>query len=414
MELEKAIRERRSIRKFNSKKVPDKLVAEIIDLAQWAPSGGNQQLWKFIVIKDMELRERLVKETGSTPLLTKCDKAILVIYQKNYLTHYQTDIESASAAIQNLLLAAHARGIATLWVSTEKLNEKKLREILRIPKDYWIVSYVLIGYADENPPAPKRRPLKDIMCEDYFSFEDEKNLSSRYSPKNWTFGQLKYYWNTSILHTSPNIAGVFPFGRKEDFEREVEEVTKLLDVDEAIEILPYAGTHTVKFLKNVRFKKFFFFEISKQVESFLKRRLDFFKIDQKNEFLVSDELKIPAKDNSFSGAVCFQKLEMLPSQKQLLAEIYRILKKQGIFVLSFRNSLSYYGLWYIYNYKLRKPMDWQIFEPINYFKMKSMLEEVGFEIAETIGISPTPFSRGVATKLFAPMCKLVIFKCVKK
>ncbi|MFH1234324.1 MAG: nitroreductase family protein, partial [Candidatus Diapherotrites archaeon] len=357
---------------------------------------------------------RLVKETKSTPLLTKCDKAILVLYQKNYLTYYQSDIMSAAAAIQNLLLAAHEKGVAALWVGTGLTDEKKIREILHIPENYWIASYVLLGYADEAPNAPKRRPLDEIRCEDAFSFGSEKCLPGNYSPKNWSFAQLKYYWNASILHTSPKIPGVYPAGNPKDFKKEIDEIAGMFDVNEGIEILPYAGTHTVAFLGKKSFRTFSFFDISTQVEKFLGRRLEFFKIRQKTEFLVSDSLKIPAKDNSFEGAVCFQKLEGLPEQAGVLKETGRILKKGGLFVVSFRNYFGWYGLWYIYKYKIRKAMDWQIFEPIGYFRMKKMLEESGFEITGATGIAPTPLSRGVSSGFFAPLCKVVVFRCVKK
>ena len=77
MDLFDAIYNRRSIRKFSDKEVPNDDLYKILDAARWAPSACNQQLWNFIIVKEKETKEKLVKEAGSSALIPK--SSVLIV-----------------------------------------------------------------------------------------------------------------------------------------------------------------------------------------------------------------------------------------------------------------------------------------------------------------------------------------------
>ena len=165
MDVFEAIRGRRSIRKYEPKPVPDDLVKKILEAAVWAPSASNIQPWKFIVIKDKKVLEMVRKISpgyfGDAPL------AILVCSDKerayrlggelgrNYLT-----IADCAVAVQNMLLAAYASGLGTCIVKS--FSSTAIRHILEIPDGTEPELLVIVGYPDQSPKPPSRRPLQEI------------------------------------------------------------------------------------------------------------------------------------------------------------------------------------------------------------------------------------------------------------
>lgn len=156
MELTEAILGRRSVRTFTDKAVEKEKIIKIINLAIYAPSASNRQAWKFILIDDEKIKQAICSRNGGgiqygKDLILNAPSGILVLYRndvsKNSLI-YKDHIQSASAAIQNMLLAAYEQGIATCWIC--KLPKPKiLRKMLSIPKNYDIIAYVAMGYEKE-------------------------------------------------------------------------------------------------------------------------------------------------------------------------------------------------------------------------------------------------------------------------
>lgn len=178
MELNEAIKNRRSIRKYNDVPVSEEDIRAIIDAAIHAPSACNLQLWKFIVINDTSVI-RNIYEKGGASFLKSVHQAIVVAYdnQTDNL-EYKDYIESAAAAIQNMLLKSTELGIGTCWVNNLP-NKNVLRRILKIPRWYDPIALVSIGhYSDEPLPMERKFNLKDIISYNEFGFDTQKkNLS---------------------------------------------------------------------------------------------------------------------------------------------------------------------------------------------------------------------------------------------
>jgi len=197
--LIEAIRSRRSVRGFRRKGVPLELVRKVLQVATCAPSAHNAQPWRFVVVKESsvkrrlaeamakaydsdlrrdgapkEMRERLTK--ASVLRLTEAPILIVACLTMEGMDRYPDRrrkvvelvmaTQSLSAAVQNLLLAAHAMGLGTCWLCAPLFAPRVVRGVLKIPGAFKPQAFILLGYPDETPKAPERLPLDEIVCFD--------------------------------------------------------------------------------------------------------------------------------------------------------------------------------------------------------------------------------------------------------
>ena len=185
MKTHDCIMERRSVRRFNDRKIDDAVLDRIMEAAVMAPSAVNLQPWYFVVIRTDEAMEKLknimadvskncetelnerfashpevIKSTlGFISKLGNAPVVVLAFEYMNYPSETKLDAKlSVAAAVENLLLAAHEEGVASCWLTAPCKDgfEKKLQEIFA-PEHGELVSMVTLGYADKMPKAPKRR-----------------------------------------------------------------------------------------------------------------------------------------------------------------------------------------------------------------------------------------------------------------
>ena len=158
MNLSEAIKTRRSIRRYKQKPVEDKLLLELIDSARLAPSGGNMQHLRYIIIRTPDLVQKVFSMTGwgghvrpkRNPEWLKDAPPVFIAVTvpaeplKN-LKHIHAD---AGAAIQNILLKAVELGLGTCWIGSFK---EEVNAILGLGPDTAVMYLVAVGYPDESP-----------------------------------------------------------------------------------------------------------------------------------------------------------------------------------------------------------------------------------------------------------------------
>ena len=174
IELKETIIKLRSIRKFSNREVPKDAIEEIVLAANWAPSACNYQLWKFIVIDDPKIKE-MIFEQGGASFIKDAPVGILVLYDnRSDNLEYRDYIQSAAAAIQNMLLAATSLGIGSCWVC--HLPPKSvLRRLLKIPAYFDPIAYIPLGYPlSEVKPHPRKNALNDIISWNKFTFQTQR------------------------------------------------------------------------------------------------------------------------------------------------------------------------------------------------------------------------------------------------
>ncbi|MBS7611205.1 nitroreductase family protein [Candidatus Bathyarchaeota archaeon] len=173
MDFYEVIRTRRSIRSYKPDPIPEDVLTRVLEAARIAPSGSNRQPWKFIVVKNEELKRKLAVACYGQMFI---GEAPIVIVACGYNIHwnrgeYMGDLSmlvDVSIAFTHLILAARAEGLGTCWIGS--FSNEKVKEILGIPKDVNVVAITPLGYPrdeDFGEPGP-RKPLSEIVSIDKF------------------------------------------------------------------------------------------------------------------------------------------------------------------------------------------------------------------------------------------------------
>lgn len=167
MECMEAIKGRRSIRKFKSKEVEKGLIEELIDAVHMAPSAGNLHSRDLIVVTNKITKQKLAKAALDQDFIQQAPLVIVVVANiERSARIYRSRgelyaIQDATAGVMNLLLAAHARGLAACWVGA--FDEVEVSEMLGIPYRTKPVAIVPVGYADEEPAPPQAPDLDRLV-----------------------------------------------------------------------------------------------------------------------------------------------------------------------------------------------------------------------------------------------------------
>lgn len=148
MDVLEAIRDRRSIRRYHRKDVPDEKLMQILEAGRWAPSAHNSQPRKFIVVKNEKVRRELAQIATYGSFLAEAPVAIAVVIDPSSSNH---PVEDGAAATQNMLLAAHAIGLGSCWIGAYGSGyEDRARQILGVSGDKRLLSLISLGYAADR------------------------------------------------------------------------------------------------------------------------------------------------------------------------------------------------------------------------------------------------------------------------
>ncbi|MBI4846270.1 MAG: nitroreductase [Candidatus Omnitrophica bacterium] len=163
MKVKEAISKRRSIRKYSNQQVLDDVVKEIIQAGIWAPSGLNNQPWKFIVIKEQQHKQKLAQFTKYGGIIINAPVCVCVFLDKAKSYDRDKDVMAVGACIQNMLLCAHELGIGTCWMG-EILNKKDaVGEYLRIDRGFELMAVISMGYPLKEVLRSSRRKLESFF-----------------------------------------------------------------------------------------------------------------------------------------------------------------------------------------------------------------------------------------------------------
>jgi nitroreductase len=154
-----AILTRRSIRKFQDKQIPKDIIKEILEAAMYAPSAMNEQSWHFIVIDDKNKLNEISTFHPGGGMCKTSPVAMLVCFDTKLEKYKNMSILDCAAATQNILLAAHEKGIGSVWISIHFRNdevEESIKNLVKLPKNIIPVSLVALGYSSEEKQIPNR------------------------------------------------------------------------------------------------------------------------------------------------------------------------------------------------------------------------------------------------------------------
>jgi nitroreductase len=206
MDLFEAIQTRKSIRRYKQVPVPDADIRSILDAGRWAPSANNTQPWSFIVIKDSEMLKSMA--SGVREMIDRMvpyaesekQAQRLAAYKSNYYTFFENapvviavcveaydagmdrllsrmgysaedikrlrplpGLQSVAAAVQNMLLAIHALGYGSCWMTGPLVAQEAFEKLLGFGNERSLAALLPVGVPDEDPPSRPRKPVEEIM-----------------------------------------------------------------------------------------------------------------------------------------------------------------------------------------------------------------------------------------------------------
>lgn len=149
---------RRSIRRYTPAIVPDDMVTAVLTAAMHAPSAGNQQPWHFLVIRERLLLDAVPDFHPYAGMLKGCSVAVLVCGDERLEKHKGYWIQDCSAAVENLLLAAHFIGLGAVWLGVypDPQRVDGCRRLFNLPAEVTPLALVPMGFFEELPDTPQR------------------------------------------------------------------------------------------------------------------------------------------------------------------------------------------------------------------------------------------------------------------
>jgi len=157
------IKNRRSIRKFTPEEIGDKTIDQIIKMGTWAPSGLNNQPWKFVVIKNRELLEKLSQQTIYHHIIQNVPVCIAVFLDNAESYNRLKDVQAIGACLQNMLLTIHHLGLGGVWLGEILKHREEVERILEVPDNLELMAVVALGHPDEKKGSGNRKPLDKVI-----------------------------------------------------------------------------------------------------------------------------------------------------------------------------------------------------------------------------------------------------------
>lgn len=346
-----AIYTRRSIRKFKPDPVPRELVAQVMHAGIWAPSSCNYQMWDFVAVDDPEVNRALAQlslQMGNAPV------NVVISYGRDFSEENWANIQSASAAIENMSLAAHVLGLGTFWI-TQMGDREKVREVVGLPEDRLVIAVLALGYPKIVPKkGPKRRPMAHVT---HFNHYAGRPIPSSADPARWSADLLAIYQRARVLnglrHNKPRAWEVRAI--REALDRFVPEGRVASDSDSTstpnasapmrwLDVLPCTGIVTERLWTERPGFTFDIAERTREVAEFVANRVRP-KAAMYRAFDAGSDPSLPfPHDGTYDVVSAFFRLENLPASERpaLVASMARWVKPGGRVLIGFVNRRSYH------------------------------------------------------------------------
>jgi nitroreductase len=166
MDVFEAIKVRRSVRKYKREPIPSDKLKMILEATRLAPSAGNRQPWRFVVVEDAARKEALAEAANNQKFLQ--DAAVIVVAVGDPEVSARWYEKDTMIALEHMVLAATALGYGTCWIGA--FSEEAVKNLLKIPAKVKVVALLPIGVPCETPaPKPRKEPSEIFFREDWQS-----------------------------------------------------------------------------------------------------------------------------------------------------------------------------------------------------------------------------------------------------
>ena len=164
--VQDAIRKRRSIREFTGESVSRDALCKIVSAGIWAPSGLNNQPWRFILVRDRATNEQLAQYTTYSHIIIGAPALIMVFLDKEAMYNEVKDHQAVGACIQNMLLAVEELGLGAVWLGQILQNKDKVNEMLSLSDAFELMAVLAIGHPQHRNQKSQRKPFADFILQE--------------------------------------------------------------------------------------------------------------------------------------------------------------------------------------------------------------------------------------------------------
>jgi nitroreductase len=169
MDIYEAIKNRYSVRSYQDREIEQDKLDRILDTGRIAPSARNAQNWKFIVVRDADLREAIA-QGAEQPFLAQAPVILAVAStdpERRMACGVLSGPVDCAIAIDHITLAAVAEGLGTCWIG--HFDQDACCRILDVPPTAVIIELLAMGYPGDKPKGKSRKPIDDVVCYDKFA-----------------------------------------------------------------------------------------------------------------------------------------------------------------------------------------------------------------------------------------------------
>jgi nitroreductase len=166
MDLLEGIYTRRSVREFVEQPVEREQLLEIIKAGTWAPSGLNNQPWRFVIVRKEDVKKELGRQTKYGFVIERAPACIAVFVDRTVMYNDVKDHQAMGACIQNMLLAAHAMGLGAVWLGEILKNAEAVRTLLGLPKEMELMAVVALGHPKAQKHSSSRKAVSEVLLKE--------------------------------------------------------------------------------------------------------------------------------------------------------------------------------------------------------------------------------------------------------
>ena len=177
MNIFQIFEKRKSIRKFKPDPISEEHLDKILEAARQAPSAGNRQPWRFVVVKDEKTRAKLAELADNQAFVGAAPVVIAVFgdpddspagYRQDPMVAFKQD---PMIAVEHMCLAAVALRLGTCWIgpASPNYNVEAIKRLLGVPERMYMICLLPLGYPDQSPKARSRKPREKIIFYEKYS-----------------------------------------------------------------------------------------------------------------------------------------------------------------------------------------------------------------------------------------------------
>ena len=403
---------RHSIRDFLPRPLEPELLDAVIRDGLEAPNACNHQMWHFIVVRDQAAKDRLQAISGSNEHFSTCGAIILLCFHQGWNHNKFAVVQSVAAAAYHMSLSAHLRGLGATW-NAGIGNGEKIRALVGLPPEFEVIGTLCLGWPAPEAPdlKPPRRPLESVRSYErferpaderyplapakggyrYADLMNHRNKYSVFSPDRWGWERIANFRGYAVYAKSP-LPGVYVSRRLgKELDAEVGLIGPLEPGAKLVELLPYGGSYTV------RLRQRYGADVAIHCLDLSQRNLDFVRERVRREagddagisYDIMTGGTLPYADGSVDVVFLPQILEAVPGRAAFLDEVARVLRPGGRVVVTVRNLLSWFGLFYFRSVWSGQVPNFGPYMPLASLTVRGELDSRFRRLSEG-GLSPLP------------------------